>query len=533
MTDIEKFKTIYADKISKLDGSRASPRFGDLVGIPDSVKVKKELVPLAGGQPFETLFPFKEIEIEYSDTPGSLGSGCSKEVPNKTYKIPLYKTKEEESDIAHAFQYQFSRGSDEVLTKTRMIIEALNKPGYDGWDTVLTSGSSDSMNKIFSLLVDEDTTVLLEEFTYPNVFHNCYYHGGKITKIKMNVTADRAEQGINIEYLRDLLDNFETHFPERKKKIVLYTISTGHNPTALTESYEKRKLIYEICKKHGVFIIEDDPYGYLQLPTYNKENPMDNPYESRITIDDFKTKLLTPSYVTIDDCGIVLRMETFSKVASPGFRLGFIVANKFFISRLANINNMTNRNPSGPSQAVLNNLLNELSYNYKQANPDALFIDGWINWCMKVAGEYTHRRNVLFSYLYESEAFKKDYFELLEPSCGMFATVIIKLLPAHIEVKEVHDKQERINRIKRAMDYCLCCVLEAGSVPVLGYKMTVSKEFSMERANFFRITFAKASSSEEFAKGAKGLSDGIMKFFEEYGTDKERWSLPSAGLVGM
>ncbi|KKA02943.1 hypothetical protein D499_0E01600 [Hanseniaspora uvarum DSM 2768] len=288
MSDLEHFKQVYAGKISKLDGVRKSPRFGDLVGIPESVKVNPNLVPLAGGQPFETLFPFKEIEVEYSDTPGNLDSKPSKETTNKTYKIPLYKSHEGESDIANAFQYQFSRGSDEVLDKTKLIIEALNKPGYEGWDTVLTSGSSDSMNKIFSLLVDDDTTVLLEEFTYPNVFHNCYYHGGKITKIKMNVTANRDEQGINIEYLTDLLDNFEKHFPDRKKKIVLYTISTGHNPTALTESYEKRKLIYEICKKHGVFIIEDDPYGYLQLPVYNKESPLENPYKTSVTINDFK-----------------------------------------------------------------------------------------------------------------------------------------------------------------------------------------------------------------------------------------------------
>lgn len=533
MSSVEHFKQLYADKISKLDGVRASPRFGDLVGIPDSVKVNSHLVPLAGGQPYETLFPFKEISVDYSDTPGELGSTFSKETVNKSYKIPLYKSQDGESDIANAFQYQFSRGSDEVLAKTRMIIEALNKPGYEGWDTVLSSGSSDSMNKIFSLLVDDDTTVLLEEFTYPNVFHNCYYHGGKITKIKMNVTANRDEQGINIEFLTDLLDNFETHFPDRKKKIVLYTISTGHNPTALTESYEKRKLIYALCKKHNVFIIEDDPYGYLQLPVYNKENPLENSYETSVTINDFKEKLLIPSYVTIDDCGLVLRMETFSKVASPGFRLGFIVANKFFTARLANINNMNNRNPSGPSQAVLNNLLNELSIGYKKINPDAAFIDGWINWCMKVAGQYTHRRNVLFKAIYETEAFKQKYFELLEPSCGMFATVIINLLPEHTQVGDVHNKQEKINKIKRAMDYCLCCVLEAGTVPVLGYKMTVSKEFSMERANFFRITFAKASSTEEFERGAKGLSDGIIKFFEEYATDKERWALSPAGLVGM
>ncbi|XBW35190.1 hypothetical protein QEN19_000753 [Hanseniaspora menglaensis] len=538
MSSFLDFKNKFENKISKHDSRKNTNRFADIVGLPDSVKVKKNTIHLAGGTPYETLFPFKKIDVEYRNSPGKLGekdpSGSETIEKQKSFSIPLYKEHENQSDISTAFQYQYSNGSSELLAKTKKIVEALNMPGYKGWDTVMTSGSSDSMNKTFALLVDDETTVLCEEFTYPNVFHNCSYHGGTPVPLKMHVTDDKTKQGINIEYLKEFLEAFETNYPGKKKKIVLYTICTGHNPTALTESYEKRKQIYELCKNHGVFIIEDDPYGYLQLPKFDKTNPLVNAYDESVTLESFVKDLLVPSYITIDTEGIVLRMETFSKVVSPGLRLGFIVGNSYFIKRLSNISNMTNRNPAGSSQAIVNNLLDTLSTDYKALNPDAKWIDGWLDWCMKIAGTYTKRRNILFKAIYESEAYKKHLFTLLEPSCGMFASIVVNLKPEYIAVIDSKVKgQDKINKIKRAMDYLLCCLLEAGTVVILGYKMTVSKDFSMERATFLRITFAKASSENEFVKGAKGLSDGFETFFNEYMTENERWNLLPTGLEGM
>lgn len=534
MSNYDVFKTKFESKISIHDKRKVSASFASMTGLPASIKQADKMILLGPGQPSELLFPFKEINITYRDSPGKLGvkDNVKSDQIEKHITIPMYRKNETESDIAASFQYQASKGSDELLLKTREIIEALHKPGYKDWGTVLTSGSSDSMNKTFALLVDEETTVLCEEFSYPNVFHNCSYHSGQLAPLKMNVTDNKDEQGINIEYLKDLLENFENYYPGRKKKLVLYTIATGHNPTALTECFAKRKQIYNLCLKHNVFILEDDPYGYLQLPKYNKADPLHNPYEASVTLSTFTEELLVPSYITLDTEGIVLRLETFSKVASPGFRLGFVVANSYFISRLENINYLTNRNPSGASQSFLNNFLNELSTNYQSSHPDARSIDGWIDWCMKIASEYTNRRNVLFKALYETEAYKKGLFKLLEPSCGMFASVVVDLKTVYTACKG-NDPQEKINKIKRAMDYLFCCLLEAGTVTILGYKMTVCKNFSMERATFLRITFAKASSEEEFERGAIGLSQGIITFFNEYMTKNERWDLLPAGLEGM
>ncbi len=83
------------------------------------------------------------------------------------------------------------------------------------------------------------------------------------------------------------------------------------------------------------------------------------------------------------------------------------------------------------------------------------------------------------------------------------------------------------------MDYLLCCLLETGCLPILGYKMTICRDFSMERANFLRITFAKAESIEVFDMGAKNMSAAFERLHQEYMTDKELWDLPTTGLVGM
>ena len=46
---------------------------------------------------------------------------------------------------------------------------------------------------------------------------------------------------------------------------VLYTIPTGSNPAGCTMSAERRRETYDICRRHNVLILEDDPYYFLQV----------------------------------------------------------------------------------------------------------------------------------------------------------------------------------------------------------------------------------------------------------------------------
>jgi 2-aminoadipate transaminase len=76
-------------------------------------------------------------------------------------------------------------------------------------------------------------------------------------------------------------------------------------------SAEKRKAIYELAKKYGVMILEDNPYGEIR---FSGEN--------------------IPSVKSLDRDGIVIYAGSFSKVIAPGLRVGFVSAPKEVIQKI-------------------------------------------------------------------------------------------------------------------------------------------------------------------------------------------------------
>ena len=419
-----------------------------------------------------------------------------------------------------------------------LLIKFKNIPPYANWDYLVTSGTSTSCFKICQLLVDEDTTVLVEEFTYSVILSNIKFANGNWIPLKLQFDTENVDnQGIDVEYFTELLENWEIKNPNKQKPKLLYTIPTGQNPTGMTVSMEKRKRIYELCCKHDIIIMEDDPYGYLKFPKYDKENPTYNPYKSSSsessaewTIGHYINKTLMPSYITLDIEGRVLRCETFSKICAPGLRLGFVVGNQYLIKKLMNVIDVSTREPSGLSQgALLNGMIamdekysatlkkNALmSGNWKNHNQVAKTmspLDGWAHWCMNIAGEYLHRRNLVLTELYSSKAFHENQFSVLEPSAGMFASVVINLKPQWKKGLE----------IKKAMDYLNYCLLEEGCDCILGYKMTVDEKLSLERSNFLRITFAQASNDQVLIEACKRIAKAVTRLFDEYQTDKQKF----------
>ena len=420
-----------------------------------------------------------------------------------------------------------------------LLIKFKNIPPYANWDYLITSGTSASCFKICQLLVDEDTTVLVEEFTYSVILSNIKFANGKWIPLKLQFDTENVDnQGIDVEYFTELLENWEQTHPNKKKPKLLYTIPTGQNPTGMTVSMEKRKRIYELCCKHDIIIMEDDPYGYLKFPKYDANTPTYNPYKSNTpggtadwTIDHYINKTLMPSYITLDTEGRVLRCETFSKICAPGLRLGFVVGNQYLIKKLMNVIDVSTREPCGLSQGALLNGMIAMDEKYSATlrertlnsgkwkshdlkNPQTMSpLDGWVHWCMNIAGEYLHRRNLVLTQLYSSEAYKKNQFCVLEPSAGMFASVVVNLKPQWKKGLE----------IKKAMDYLNYCLLEEGCDCILGYKMTVDEKLSLERSNFLRITFAQASNDRVLVEACKRIAKAVTRLFDEYQTDKQKF----------
>ena len=110
--------------------------------------------------------------------------------------------------------------------------------------------------------------------------------------------------GMNIEILEKALA------AEKNVKFI-YIIANFQNPSGITTSLEKRKAIYELAKKYNVMILEDNPYGEL-----------------RISGED------VPCIKSLDKDGIVVYAGSFSKVLSPGMRIGFAIAPKPVLQKM-------------------------------------------------------------------------------------------------------------------------------------------------------------------------------------------------------
>ena len=84
---------------------------------------------------------------------------------------------------------------------------------------------------------------------------------------------------------------------------LIYTIPNFQNPSGATISLEKRTALVEVCERHGILILEDDPYGKLR----------------------FEGEAL-PSIADLAPEGRVLFTSSFSKTVAPGLRVGYLVA---------------------------------------------------------------------------------------------------------------------------------------------------------------------------------------------------------------
>ena len=132
--------------------------------------------------------------------------------------------------------------------------------------------------------------------------------------------------------------------PEAK---LMYLIPTFQNPTGRTWSLERRRAVLSIAEKYGLPILEDNPYGELR---YEGED--------------------LPSLKSMDTTGIVTYMGSFSKVLSPGIRLGWLLASRELIEKYESAKECSDLQASTISQMVVDTYLedNDLDENIKRLN---------------------------------------------------------------------------------------------------------------------------------------------------------------------
>jgi len=235
------------------------------------VTERPEMISFAGGLPAPELFPVGEIK--------------------NVNRIVL------EEDGRKALQYTTTEGYPPLR---KWIAERMNTrlgTAFDSENILITHGSQQALDLSGMVFLDEGDTVLCESPTYLAAISAFRAYGCRFAE----VPADGHGM-----MMPELEHQLKTHANAK----LIYMIPDFQNPTGQTWNIERRRQLADISAKHGVAVIEDNPYGELR----------------------FENEFL-PSVKSFDKRGNVLCTGTFSKIFCPGYRIGWIAGDKEIIRK--------------------------------------------------------------------------------------------------------------------------------------------------------------------------------------------------------
>ncbi|KAI1321721.1 pyridoxal phosphate-dependent transferase [Xylariaceae sp. FL0255] len=238
--------------------------------------------------------------------------------------------------------------------------------------------------------------ILAEEYTYPGFLSAVKAHGLKTQGVGMDCN------GLISEQLDEILNSWDIN--RGRKPFVLYMIPTGHNPTGITQSIQRRQSIYRVAEKHDLYIIEDDPYYFLQFGPPGNE--LTGNSDTRPSMEQYLERLPT-SYLSLDTAGRVLRLDSVSKILAPGLRYGWITASSQVIKKWIAQTELSTGPPNGLSQIIVYKLLDE-TWGHR----------GLFDWLAYLSTQYRDRRDRLIAGCQTS--FPSRTCSWVIPTAGMF-----------------------------------------------------------------------------------------------------------------
>lgn len=193
---------------------------------------------------------------------------------------------------------------------------------YDVSETevMVGNGSLQLQDLLSAHLITPSAAVFTEQPSYDRAISTFRRRGARTIGIPLE------EDGISVEKLEEALQNEVPAF--------LYLVPDFQNPAGATLSLEKRRRVLELAEEYGFWVIEDIPYRKLR---YESE---DLPLLREINADR------------------VITISSFSKLLSPGIRVGFAIGPENMISALTRLGEYTYLSPVLPTQAAVAEYLN-------------------------------------------------------------------------------------------------------------------------------------------------------------------------------
>ena len=197
-------------------------------------------------------------------------------------------------------QYGGGQGEEEIRTQ---IVDVMKHDGIHSHpdDIIVTTGSQQALDLMTQIFINPGDVVIAEAPSYVGALGVFRAYQADVIHTPMD------DQGLIPEALEQTLLQAQAFGKQVK---FLYTVPNFHNPAGVTLSLERRPQVVEICKRHGVIILEDNPYGLLGFDS----EPL-------------------PALQSYDPEAVVY-LGSFSKIFAPGYRVGWALAPHAVTQRL-------------------------------------------------------------------------------------------------------------------------------------------------------------------------------------------------------
>jgi 2-aminoadipate transaminase len=251
----------FAKRLDNVTGSAIRAIFA-LIGQPG-------MISFAGGNPAPESFPSEDIAQISAELIRE--NGC------------------------HILQYG---GTPGISRLKKTVLGMVEKRGIkaEPEEVIITSGSTQGIGLAAKVLCNPGDVILTESPTFLGALQTFYTYEATVKGVDMD------DQGMIVDTLEEKILQYRPKF--------VYTIPTFQNPSGRTMPIERRKKLLDVCAKHGVLVLEDDPYCDLR---YSGE-----------PVAPIKS---------MDDGGHVIYLLSFSKIISPGLRVGAAVADRRIIEK--------------------------------------------------------------------------------------------------------------------------------------------------------------------------------------------------------
>jgi 2-aminoadipate transaminase len=215
---------------------------------------------------------------------------------------------------ARALQYGPTEG---MAAAVRCVVEVMAREdtSIDPANVIVTTGGQQVIDLVCKALIDPGDVIVAEAPTYPGAVPTFGAYQADVVQIEMD------SDGMPIDELETVLDRLAG---EGRRPKFVYTIPNFQNPGGVTMSLPRRRRLVEVARERELLVLEDNPYGLLRY----EGDPLPTLYSLDASLG---ARGGGGDGVSSD---LVIYLGTFSKILSPGLRLGWAVAPRAVLEKL-------------------------------------------------------------------------------------------------------------------------------------------------------------------------------------------------------